>query len=286
MKKLLKAMVLGMFFVTLVSVNTWADSKNDKECKEITEKTIFDYAVRKEYVRPESTYIFVPDKKYGDLTTRISLESQNYTLLCRNEIGNEIEETIVEFLYSDDNYDSLYNAVYNAIGTSTVFSLEDVVNIDQLMGFNVIVNYTYYSPYNNQYNYPYYRHGMVRILTHENYNANTVGDIYVMYLSRGLITNVNGSGTYGFNQSESTLIWHPTGPGLMKSKYSSDNNDNPYYWVQSSTVENGIACSGVKVSFRYAKYGLVNTRVLYHYFLYDQTAPEFDMFWDNEFIWP
>lgn len=176
MKKILKVVMLCVMFVAVLSLDTYAKSKDDKECKELTEKLIVDYAVRKGYVKPDSTYMFVPEKKYGNLATSISLESKDYTLVCRNENENEIEETMVVLLYSDDEHNNLYSAVYDAVGTSLVFSLEDAIAtwnlnngtnpMDTLIGFNVIVNFTYYYPHNNGYNYPYYRHGMVRILTH------------------------------------------------------------------------------------------------------------------------
>lgn len=108
---------------------------------------------------------------------------------------------VVAFMQEGDDLVDAYSAISRGVASGETAEL---VN-KKIMGFTITVNYDYYYPQYNGYQYPYYKHGIVSVQVGTGSMITCIGNFECVYISRGMQCNSEGYTSGGFVETTSKI---------------------------------------------------------------------------------
>ena len=178
---------------------------------------------------------------------------------------------IVSYIEEDGELKDAYTVIRRSVATGRTEELKNT----SIMGFVITVNFDYYYPGNNGYKDPYYKHGALSVKTASNPMIKSVGNFNCVYVSRGIETDSEGNWSGNHIEAVTRITRNSLNYGQTITSNSS-NVGNPYIAKNGSSVDFGVAFTGVAYRFTFGGREYTDYKII----CYDEAwyLPDFDDF--------
>lgn len=248
-KRIVSLIMTALIYITILPMNIRAEESSSMD--------IVDMLYAKGFISME-------EAESASIVELVSAE--NAVQLCESEDVEQCKESfegvlitstedevvtadiLVPYVENENGYLEALSS-YTARGVADPRVFEQQISQIDFCVVKIKVSYDFYPQNLNGWAYPYYRHGILNVtVSHSTVTAdNYISDLEVRYMSRGMKLNPDNLDSIGFGSALSII----SKPSVVTQNSYTVVGDRPYFYRDSSSVEDGPAFSAVAYKFTY-----------------------------------